>query len=274
MSTLHELKALTDNFSTDEKAMPALFVGHGSPMNGIENNEFSLHWESLGKTLPIPKAVLVISAHWYTRGTHITAVNHPDTIYDFLGFPRELYKVTYAAPGNPDLAKATADMITKTTVALDHEWGLDHGAWTVVRRMYPSAEIPVLQFSIDYTKGAQFHYELASELRELRKKGVLILGSGNMVHNLRILNWQDPQGGYDWADEMNEKFKQLISAGDHKGLIAYEDLGPAAKLAIPTPEHYLPMIYLLGLQDKKDNVSFFNDKTVMGSVSMTSFQLS
>jgi 4,5-DOPA dioxygenase extradiol len=272
MSTLHDLKAFSDGLTSQAKEMPALFVGHGSPMNGIEDNEFSLYWESLGKTLPLPRAVLVISAHWYTKGTYITALNKPKTIYDFHGFPQTLYDVKYPAPGDPTLAIETSSLVKKTTVGLDHEWGLDHGAWTVVRRMYPEANIPVLQFSIDYTKGAQYHYELAAELKALRKKGVLILGSGNMVHNLRILDWQNPENGYDWAIEINEKFKTLISSDQHKELIDYESLGPAARLSIPTPEHYLPMIYILGLKDAKDNISFFNDKTVMGSVSMTSFQ--
>jgi 4,5-DOPA dioxygenase extradiol len=274
MNTLNDLKAFSDNLAKDEKEMPALFIGHGSPMNGIEENEFSLQWESLGKSLPAPRAVLVISAHWYTRGTYITAVAQPETIYDFQGFPQALYEVKYPAPGNPELAKATAELVKKTTVGLDHEWGLDHGAWTVMRRIYPGATIPVLQFSIDYTKGPQYHYELASELKSLRKKGVLIVGSGNMVHNLRALDWQNPESGYDWATEMNSKFKRLITENDHKQLIGYESLGPAAKLSIPTPEHYLPMLYVLGLKNDKDNVSFFSDRTVMGSVSMTSFHLS
>jgi 4,5-DOPA dioxygenase extradiol len=273
MSTLNELKAFSAGMSNLDREMPALFVGHGSPMNGIEDNAFSLQWEKLGKTLPLPRAVLVISAHWYTRGTFVTAVNAPETIYDFQGFPPALYEVSYPAPGSPALAKTTSEIITKTTVGLDHEWGLDHGAWTVVRRMYPTAEIPVLQFSIDYTKDAQFHYELSTELKVLRKKGVLVIGSGNMVHNLRTLDWSNPESGYDWALEMNDTFRHLIMTGKHSQLINYEALGSAAKLSIPTPEHYLPMIYILGLKDKKDSINFFNDKTVMGSVSMTSFQL-
>jgi 4,5-DOPA dioxygenase extradiol len=273
MNTLSDLKAFSNNLAKDYIEMPALFIGHGSPMNGIEENEFSSQWENLGRSLPAPKAVLVISAHWYTRGSFVTAVAQPDTIYDFSGFPPALYDVKYPAPGNPDLAKVTADLVKKTTVGLDHEWGFDHGAWTVMRRIYPEATIPVLQFSIDYTKGPQYHYDLASELKALRKKGVLLVGSGNMVHNLRALDWQNREGGYDWADEMNAKFIQLITSNEHKQLIGYEGLGPAARLSIPTLEHYLPMLYILGVKDGKDNINIFNNKTVMGSVSMTSFYL-
>jgi 4,5-DOPA dioxygenase extradiol len=274
MSTLSDFRTYAGNLAKEAFEMPALFIGHGSPMNGIESNEFSTQWEVLGKTLPVPKAVLVISAHWYTRGTKISAVDAPETIYDFQGFPNELYDVRYPAPGNPALAKTAAELIKKTNVVLDHEWGLDHGAWTVVRRMYPEANIPVLQLSIDFTKDPLYHYELAAELKELRKKGVLILGSGNLVHNLKVLNWQNPENGYEWALEINDTFKKLIHSDDYKILTQYERLGSAAKLAIPTPEHYLPMLYVLGLRGDKDEVGFFNDKTVMGSVSMTSFTLS
>ena len=242
-------------------------------MNGIEDNEFSGYWEKLGQEMNPPTVVLCISAHWFTKGTFITAMEKPQTIHDFYGFPKPLFDVQYPAPGNPALAKETASMIHTTTVGLDHEWGLDHGTWSVVRRMFPEAKIPVLQFSIDYTKGPQFHYELAKELAGLRKKGVLIIGSGNMVHNLGIMNWKLPESGYDWAIEMNEKFKMLIAKGDHAPLIKYESLGQAAKLSIPTPEHYLPLLYILGLKEENESVSFFNDKTVMGSVSMTSLRI-
>jgi 4,5-DOPA dioxygenase extradiol len=273
MGTIADLKAFSQELQTHSDIMPALFVGHGSPMNGIEENPFSAQWELAGKSLPAPKAVLVISAHWYTRGTRVTAVPNPETIYDFHGFPPSLYQVKYRAPGDPQLANDTVSIVKKTTVELDHEWGLDHGAWTVVRRMYPEAKIPVLQFSIDYTKGPQYHYELGAELNALRSKGVLILGSGNMVHNLRMLDWQNPSNGYDWAVEMNETFKRLIATDDHKSLIDYEKLGTPAKLSIPTPEHYLPLLYLLGMKGKNEAVSFFNDNTVMGSVSMTSVKI-
>jgi 4,5-DOPA dioxygenase extradiol len=271
MNTLAELKSFADELPQHDKLMPVVFVGHGSPMNGIEDNEFSQGWVALGKSLPVPKAVLVVSAHWYTRGTFISAVEKPKTIYDFQGFPRALYEVAYPAPGAPDVASSAAALVKKTHVTLDHEWGLDHGAWTVVRRMYPEANIPVLQLSIDFTKQPLWHFELARELQQLRKKGVLILGSGNLVHNLRILDWNAPHAGYDWAQEMNETFKKLIHAREHNSLVNYQDLGEAARLSIPTPEHYLPMLYTLGASNANEAISFFNDKTVMGSISMTSF---
>jgi 4,5-DOPA dioxygenase extradiol len=264
------------NWSQDQKSthlMPALFIGHGSPMNGIEDNEFSRKWSILGKEIPKPSAVLVVSAHWLTRGTFITAMEHPKTIHDFGGFPKKLFEVQYPAPGNPNLAKAISDLVVSTNIEFDHEWGLDHGTWTVVRHMYPEANIPVLQLSIDYYESPEFHYRLGKELRELRKKGVLVIGSGNMVHNLRMVAWDklnEPEFGFDWALEMNTLFKTKIGSNDHRDLIDYRNLGHAGKLAIPTPDHYFPLLYLLGIQGEKDEVSFFNDKAVGGSLTMTS----
>jgi 4,5-DOPA dioxygenase extradiol len=242
-------------------------------MNGIEDNEFSRTWSKYGKEIPKPKAVLVISAHWLTKGTHITAMEHPKTIHDFGGFPQALFDVQYPAPGNPSLAEATSKLVTSTTVGLDHDWGLDHGTWSVVKHMYPDADIPVLQLSIDYNQPPQYHYDLAKQLKALRKKGVLIIGSGNMVHNLRMISWekmQEANYGFDWAIEMNTIFKEKISKSDFQSLINYEKLGPAAKLAIPTPDHYYPLLYAMALQDDKDEISFFNDKMVGGSLNMTS----
>ncbi len=236
-------------------------------MNSVNDGQ---RWR---KEIPTPSAVLVVSAHWFTKGTRITAMDFPQTIHDFSGFPQALFDVQYPAPGHPQLAKETASLLHSAYVELDHDWGLDHGAWTVVRRMYPEANIPVLQLSIDYTKDAQYHFDLAKELHALRKKGVLIIGSGNMVHNLRMISWakmNEPGYGYDWALNMNDKFKQLISDSDYKPLINYESLGSESHLAIPTPEHYLPLMYTLGLKDSNDNVSFFNDKAVAGSLTMTS----
>lgn len=274
MTTLSSFKAFTRGLAQTD-LMPTLFIGHGSPMNGIEENAFSQKWAELGKTIPIPAAVLVVSAHWFTKGTHITAMDFPSTIHDFGGFPQALFDVQYPAPGNPALAKETTQLIQSTKVGLDHDWGLDHGTWTVIRRMYPEANIPVLQLSIDYTQGPQFHYDLAQEIYALRKKGVLIVGSGNMVHNLRMLNWTMLNGGgFDWALEINEKFKNLILNDDHKALIQYQNLGKEAMLAIPTPEHYLPLIYNLGLKNKNEGLSFFNDKAVGGSLTMTSVFIS
>ena len=273
MSGLATFKKFTDVLSEQDVLMPVLFIGHGSPMNGIENNEFSLQWEKTAKELPTPKAVLVVSAHWLTNGTYITAMDQPKTIHDFGGFPQELFDVQYPAPGNSQLALETKQLIISTNVGLNHDWGLDHGAWTVVRRMYPDATIPVLQLSIDYSKPASYHYNLAKELVALRKKGVLIIGSGNMVHNLRMVAWDKldkPGFGYDWAIEMHELFKKKIADGDHQALINYETLSKSVKLAIPTPDHYYPLMYTLGLQNKNEQPVFFNDKLVAGSLNMTS----
>jgi 4,5-DOPA dioxygenase extradiol len=276
MTTLSAFKSFTGGLQEQEQAMPVLFIGHGSPMNGIEDTEFSRRWTQMAKEIPTPKAVLVVSAHWFTKGTRITAMDFPKTIHDFGGFPDELFAVQYPAPGHPALAKETAEILHSAHVELDHDWGLDHGAWTVIRHMYPEANIPVLQLSIDYTKGPQYHYDLAKELTSLRKKGVLIIGSGNMVHNLRMVAWDklnEPGYAYDWAAQMNSRFKELIQAGDHRSLINYSGLGREAMLAIPTPEHYLPLMYTLGLKNNKDNLAFFNDKAVGGSLTMTSVKL-
>jgi len=276
MKNLSDLKKLTDGFGDEGYLMPVLFVGHGSPMNGIEANDFSAYWSKLARELPVPRAVLVVSAHWLTRGTRITAMDFPRTIHDFGGFPKELYDVQYPSPGDPLLAREAAALVGSTQVELDHDWGLDHGTWTVVRHMYPDANVPVLQLSIDYTKDGQYHYDLARELQALRRKGVLIFGSGNMVHNLRMVAWDklaEPAYGYDWAIGMNEKFKTLIAEGRHDDLIRYDRLGREAQLAIPTPEHYLPLLYTLGLKSARDEVSFFNDRAVGGSLTMTSVRL-
>jgi 4,5-DOPA dioxygenase extradiol len=274
--SLHNFKNWTNSLGEEDTKHPVLFIGHGSPMNGIEDNEFSRTWATMGREIIKPKAVLVISAHWLTRGTHITAMEEPKTIHDFGGFPQALFDVEYPAKGEPALAEETTKLITSTNVGLDHDWGLDHGTWTVVRHMYPNADIPVLQLSIDYGRPPQYHYELAKEIAGLRKKGVLIIGSGNMVHNLRMVDWRklsEPNYGFDWAIEMNDIFKQKISDGNHLALIDYEKLNKAATLAIPTPDHYYPLLYSLGLQDKDDKTSFFNDRMVGGSLNMTSVKI-
>lgn len=275
MNNLATFNKFTSDLKEQEYLMPALFVGHGSPMNGIEDNEFSQRWKKMAKEIPTPAAVLVISAHWFSKGTRITAMDFPETIHDFGGFPQALSKVKYPAPGSPAIAMETASLIHSANVEMDHDWGLDHGTWTIVRHMYPDAKIPVLQLSIDYTKPPQFHFDLAKELYGLRKKGILIIGSGNMVHNLRMVAWNQMNEtfGYDWALQMNDKFKELISNGNYNPLINYESLGLEARLAIPTPEHYLPLLYTLGLKGSKDNVSFFNDKAVAGSLTMTSVKI-
>jgi 4,5-DOPA dioxygenase extradiol len=274
MTTLSAFRKFTEDLTPQDYTMPVLFIGHGSPMNGIEDNEFSQRWKKMAQEIPTPKAVLVVSAHWFTKGTKITAMDFPQTIHDFGGFPRELFAVQYPSPGDAALAKEAASLITTTPVELDHDWGLDHGTWTIIRHMYPKANVPVLQLSIDYTKGPQYHYDLAKELTALRKKGVLIVGSGNMVHNLRMMNWSMINGGgYDWTHTINEKFKDLISSRDHQPLINYQTLGKEALMAIPTVEHYLPLLYTLGLQGKNEETSFFNDKMVGGSLTMTSVKI-
>ena len=267
--------SLRNLLSEEDYTYPVLFVGHGSPMNGIEDNDFSRQWKKQVEHLPTPKAVLVVSAHWLTKGTFITAMEKPQTIHDFGGFPQALFDVQYPAPGSPAIATTTQHLIHSTQVGLDHEWGLDHGTWTVVRHMYPNADVPVLQLSIDYYKDPQYHYNLAKELKALRKQGVLIIGSGNMVHNLGKIAWDklnEPNYGYDWAIEAHEKFKSLINNCDHQALIDYKKLGSAVNLAIPTPDHYYPLLYSLGLSDENDPIGIFNDELVGGSLNMTSVQ--
>lgn len=273
--SVNKLNNLTGAYGNTEK-MPVLFIGHGSPMNAIEENEFVEGWRNLRKTIPRPKAILCVSAHWETKGTFVTAVPKPQTIHDFGGFPKALYEVQYPALGSPELANETKRTITKTVVGLDEKWGLDHGAWSVIRRIYPEADIPVIEMSLDYNQGPQYHYDLAKELSSLRSKGMLIIGSGNMVHNLRMAAWDkmdQPDFGYDWAIQANDKFKQLILAVNHTELINYQKLGREVKLAVPTPDHYLPLLYSLALQEKNETISFFNDKPSMGSLTMTSVRI-
>jgi 4,5-DOPA dioxygenase extradiol len=253
--------------------MPVLFLGHGSPMNAIEENEFVTGFRNIGKSIAKPTAILCISAHWETKGTYVTAMEHPPTIHDFGGFPQALFNVQYPAPGSPALAKETKELVKKVEIGLDSQWGLDHGAWSVIKHLYPNADVPVVQMSLDYTHTPQQHYELAKELAGLRRKGVLIVGSGNIVHNLRVIDWKNPGGGYDWAITANDTIKKLIAGGDYQPLINYSSLGREMLLSVPTPEHYLPLLYTLGLKAEHEAISFFNDKTVMGSVSMTSFKI-
>lgn len=280
MSTLSGFRRFTDELKEQDNIMPVLFIGHGSPMNAIEDNEFSRRWKKMAEEIPVPKAVLIVSAHWLTRGTHVTAMEYPRTIHDFGGFPKALFDAEYPAPGDPQLAAETAKLITHTNVGMDHDWGLDHGAWSVVKQMYPDANIPMVQLSIDYYKPPQYHYDLGKELQALRKKGVLIIGSGNMVHNLGMVSVPggdfskiNNEFGFDWAHEMNTIFKDKIANGDHKALIEYEKLSKSAKLAIPTPDHYYPLLYALALQQKNETPTFFNDKAIGGSLTMTSVKI-
>jgi len=272
---LKELNKITEQFNKTDK-MPVLFLGHGSPMNAIEENEFVQGFRKVGKEIPKPIAVLVVSAHWETKGTFVTAMEKPKTIHDFGGFPKELYEVQYPAPGNPELAKEVKSKVKKTEVGLDVNWGLDHGAWSVVKHLYPEANVPVIQMSLDYSQPAQYHYELAKELSSLRKKGVLIVGSGNMVHNLRTVDWRrlnEINYSYDWASEASDKMKKFILSGDQNQLINYQAQGKEFSLAIPTPEHYLPLLYALALKEKNEEISLLNDKAVGGSLTMTSVKI-
>ncbi|MGB4204875.1 MAG: 4,5-DOPA dioxygenase extradiol [Bacteroidales bacterium] len=250
--------------------MPAIFVGHGSPMNSIELNEFSNEWRKIGRILPEPEAIICISAHWETRGTFVTATEKPRTIHDFGGFPQELYEVEYPAPGNPELASLITQMAFKTKIEMDASWGFDHGAWSVLKHFYPEANIPLVQLSLDYTKSPQYHYEFAKQLAPLRERGVLIIGSGNIVHNLRTLDWKMPEAGFDWAVEADTEIRKLISEGNHKPLINYEHGSKAFKMSVPSPEHFLPLLYILALQRENENINFFNTEVIFGSVSMTS----
>jgi 4,5-DOPA dioxygenase extradiol len=275
MTNLTDLHAISGSFPTTDK-MPVLFLGHGSPMNAIEENQFVTGFRNLAKTLPQPNAILCISAHWYTKGTKVTAMEMPKTIHDFGGFPAELFAVQYPAKGSPQLALETKEILKPVEVELDDTWGLDHGAWSVIKHLYPAANVPLIQLSIDYTKPPEYHFELAKQLSDLRYKGILIVGSGNIVHNLRLVdypNFDKDNYGYDWAIEARETINNYVLDGNYKPLFDYERQSKALQLAIPTPEHFLPLIYTLGLKDEKDELSLFNDKLVAGSLSMTSVKI-
>ncbi|GAA4514251.1 4,5-DOPA dioxygenase extradiol [Sphingobacterium thermophilum] len=272
LSQLHKFSKELDN----SPKMPVLFLGHGSPMNAIEENEFVQGFRKVGAQIEKPKAILVVSAHWETRGTFVTAMDNPPTIHDFGGFPRELFEVQYPAPGSPELAQYTKEIITSAEVHLDDKWGLDHGSWSVIKHLYPDADVPVIQMSIDYTQPPAYHYALAKELAILRNKGVLIVGSGNIVHNLRMVAWQhlNTTGyAYDWAQYADEKMKEYIREGNHQPLIEYYKQGKEFQLAVPTPEHFIPMLYALSLQEKNEHIEIFNDAAVGGSLTMTSFKI-
>lgn len=267
-NNLNTLSSFPDTYK-----MPLLFLGHGNPMNAIEENEFVAGFRNIAKGIRQPRAILCISAHWETRGTLVTAMEQPRTIHDFGGFPKALYDVQYPAPGSPELAGAASELVTSTVVGLDYEWGLDHGAWSVIKHLYPNAGIPVIQMSLDFMKTARDHYQLAKELSALRQKGVLIIGSGNLVHNLRMVDWNrmyEVDFAFDWASEARVKINNFILNNDHQSLINYKTNGRSFELAIPTPEHFLPLLYILALKDKNEKVALFNDKAIAGSLTMTS----
>lgn len=275
MQNLNNLQQFSASLPNTER-MPVLFLGHGSPMNAIEENEFVAGFRNVAKIVPKPTAIICISAHWFTNGTKVTAMEMPQTIHDFGGFPQALFEVQYPAKGNPELAKITQSLLLPELVELDEKWGLDHGAWSVLRHLYPEADIPVIQLSIDYTKPAQYHFDLAQKLSKLRDKGILIIGSGNIVHNLRLVdfhNFHRDDYGFDWAIEARSVINNLLLDGDFQSLIDYEKHSSAIKLAIPSPDHYLPLIYTLGLKQKNEELSLFNDKLLAGSLSMTSVKI-
>ncbi|MGL2993707.1 4,5-DOPA dioxygenase extradiol [Flavobacterium sp. TSSA_36] len=275
MRSINDLDKIARSFSTTEK-MPVLFLGHGSPMNAIEENQFVTGFRNLAKNLPKPNAILCVSAHWFTKGSKVTAMEMPKTIHDFGGFPKELFEVQYPAHGSPELATITQKLLLPTVVELDHHWGLDHGAWSVIKHLYPKADIPVIQLSIDYSKPNEYHFQLAQQLSRLRQKGILIIGSGNIIHNLRLVdfyNFERDDYGYDWAIEARATINSLLLDGNFQPLLDYEKQGQAFQLAIPTPEHFLPLIYALGLKDKSEEIQLFNDKLVAGSLSMTSVRI-
>ena len=268
-------RVMEDGENTE--TMPVLFVGHGSPMNAIEENTFTKQMKAVAATIAAPKAILMVSAHWETKGTFVTNQELPPTIHDFGGFPKALFDVEYPAHGSSWLADETKSTVKKTTVEGSDKWGFDHGCWSVAKNMYPNADVPIMQLSLDYTKDAQYHYDLAKELTGLRDKGVLIMGSGNMVHNLGMMQLKsgdiNEPFGLDWALEARTKFKELIDKKDHASLIKYNALGKSVQLSVPTPEHYLPLLYTLALQDKDDELSYFNDEAIAGSLTMTSVQI-
>lgn len=273
--TLNNLSKISDGFQNTEK-MPVLFLGHGSPMNAIEENQFVRGFREISKTIPKPNAILCISAHWFTNGTFVTSGENQKTIHDFYGFPKELFEVQYPAKGNPTLAKETSELLLPNSVIETEDWGLDHGAWSVLKHLYPDADIPVIQLSIDYTKPPQYHFDLAKKLQKLREKGILIIGSGNIVHNLRLVDFKNINTvgyGYDWAIEAREKTNNWLIDGDFQNLIDYQKQGTFLQTAVPTPDHFLPLIYSLGLKDKSENLTLFNDELIAGSLSMTSVRI-
>jgi 4,5-DOPA dioxygenase extradiol len=272
---LNDLQNISDTFNASQR-MPVLFLGHGSPMNAIEDNQFVQGFRKAAAEIPKPNAILCISAHWLTDGTNVTAMDLPRTVHDFGGFPQALFDVQYPAPGSPELARETAELLSPVLTEEDHQWGLDHGAWSVIRHMYPEADIPVIQMSIDYTKPPQYHFDLAKRLNKLRDKGILIIGSGNIVHNLRLIDWRNINtvgAGWDWAIEARDKTNQWLLDGNSRKIIDYHKQGTSLQHAVPSPDHYLPLLYSLGLKDQAESLDLFNDELIGGSLSMTSVRI-
>lgn len=266
---------MTDfHFLPDTAPMPVIFAGHGNPMNAIEQNEFTQTWNTIGKEIPAPALIVSISAHWETRGTKITAMPAPQTIHDFGGFPDALYNVQYPAPGNPDFAGKLIDSLGENTLSATTDWGLDHGTWSVLKHIFPKADIPVLQISLNRYFTPEQHYSFARELAILRNKGVLLFSSGNIVHNLREVDWYRTDYGHEWAMEARDKVNDLLLSDSYDKLVQFKNLGPAMAKAAPTDEHFLPLLYSMALKNDNDQVSLFNDKLVMGSLSMTGVMIS
>lgn len=254
--------------------MPAIFFGHGNPMNALADNEWTRAWRSIGESVGKPKAILCVSAHWYIPAAAVTAMEWPRTIHDFGGFPRELFEYNYPAPGSPELAARVIELLEVETIADDRQWGLDHGTWSVLCHVFPDADVPVVQLSIDETQPAEWHYALAKQLGPLRDEEVLIIGSGNLVHNLHTYAWgKHGVGPFDWAERFDAEARELISTGNHWPLVDYESLGKDALLSAPTPDHYLPLIYVLALARGDDEVTFPVSGFDGGSISMTSVQI-
>ncbi|MBV8643598.1 MAG: 4,5-DOPA dioxygenase extradiol [Candidatus Eremiobacteraeota bacterium] len=254
--------------------LPAIFFGHGNPMNALATNAYTQAWSALGAAIPRPRAILAISAHWYLPGVHVTASRTPRTIHDFGGFPRELYEVRYPAPGDPGLATRVQELLAPVDVARDERWGFDHGTWSVLVHVYPNADVPIVQLALDETKPPSFHYDLGKRLAPLRDEGVLIVGSGNLVHNLHALAWgSHPARMFDWAERFERQARDFLIARDHEPLIEYEDLGRDALLAVPTPDHYLPLLYVIATQQDGDAVTFPVEGGDAGSISMLSVRI-
>jgi len=256
------------------KAMPAIFFGHGNPMNALYQNAWTDGWAEIGRSIPKPKAVLCISAHWYIPALAITAMEHPRTIHDFGGFPSELFEFQYPTPGSPELAARVQDLLNGQAISDKHQWGLDHGTWSVLCHVYPNADVPVVQLSVDETQPAEWHYDLAQKLWPLRDEGILVVGSGNLIHNLHTYAWgKHDVEPFDWALRFEDTARRLIMDGDHQPLINYESLGKDAHLAAPTPDHYLPLLYVLAMQREGDSASFPVEGFDGGSISMTTVQI-
>ena len=268
ISGIKELYDKLKDSPDNETKMPVLFIGHGSPMNALQENDFTKALKKAGKELPIPKAIMVVSAHWLTKGTFVATSQKPKIIYDFYGFPKDMYAIKYPALGAPEFAAFTAEQSNEKLIMPDHEYGIDHGAWTVLMHMFPAADIPVFQLSIDYGKSMEKHYEIAALLKKLRSKGVLIIGSGNITHNLGNIDWNVEAKPFDWAMEFDTKIKNAILNENHSEIINYEKWGSIAKLAHPTNDHYIPLLYSIGLKDKTDNIEFIYQGFHHGSLSM------